>query len=289
MTIERLDVRELLKSASRLPTLPAIAMEIVKVSNDPHTAAEDISRLLAMDQSLSARILRMVNSSYYGVRNSVSSIRQGVVILGFETVRTLAMSTAIMDKFTSEDGDAAARSEFWKHSLGVAMAARVLARHLKKGNDEQELFYMAGLLHDIGKVILDQYFHETHREILRRAAERGESYYAAEREVNSISHDEIGAFLAQQWGLPPAIVSAIRHHHDPMKAPGDFAVVDAVHFANILTKIKALGSGGDDDITGLSEESVARLGLSESDVAVVAEVELPHEFEGAKELLALLD
>lgn len=288
-TVDRLDARELLKSAMRLPPLPAIAMQVVKVSNDPRTAAEDISRLLALDQSLSARILRMVNSSYYASRSEVSSIRQAVVILGFETVRTLTFSTAIMDRFSSDDGAGAPRAEFWKHALGVAMTARVIARHQKRGREQEELAYMAGLLHDIGKVILDEYFHDTFAEILRRIRERGESFREAERAVNSIGHDEIGAFLALQWGLPRAIANAIRHHHAPMRAAEDASIVDTVHFADILAKTRGVGSGGDDDLSGLSEDSVKRLGLSESDVAVIVEVELPRELDGAKELLALLD
>lgn len=287
--IERLDVKEILKNTSKLPTLPAVALEIVRVSNDPNAAAEDLSRLLATDQSLAAKVLRMVNSSYYGARKEVASVKQAVVILGFESVRSLALSTAIMDKFAA--GDAAleaSRNEFWKHSLGVAMTNRVIARHLKKNRDEQETFYMAGLLHDIGKVILDQYFHENFAAISARVVELGTSFYQVEKEINSISHDEIGAFLGQQWGLPKSIIEAIRFHHEPMSAEENLQLVDATHFADILTKTKGMGSGGDDDISGLSEQAVARLGLPEESVGVIVEVEMQREFEGAKELLSLL-
>jgi len=290
MTVERLDVKELLKNTSKLPTLPAVALEIVRVSNDPKTAAGDLSRLLSTDQSLAAKVLRMVNSSYYGARNEVSSVKQAVVILGFETVRTLALSTAIMDKFDSSDSTSeASRNEFWKHCLGVAMTNRVIARHLKKSKDEQELFYMAGLLHDIGKVVLDQYFHDNFTEILRRVGENQCSFYAAEKEINSITHDEVGAFLAQQWGLPKPIINAVRYHHEPMSAEEDYTIIDATHFADVLTKTKSMGSGGDDDISGLSEDAVARLALPDESVGIIVEVEMQQEFEGAKELLALLD
>lgn len=290
MALERLDVRELLKNTSKLPTLPAVALEIVRVSNDPKTGAEDLSKLLSTDMSLSAKVLRMVNSSYYGSRKEVTSVKQAVVILGFETVRSLSLSTAIMDKFAHADRDVeAARNEFWKHSLGVAMTCRVIARHLKEGKDAQETYYMAGLLHDIGKVILDQYFHENFEEITRRVKSQGVSFYEAEKGVNSISHDEIGAFLGQQWGLPKPIINSIRFHHAPMAAEEDHRIVDATHFADILTKTKGMGSGGDDDITGLSEASVARLALPDESVGVIVEVEMQREFEGAKELLALLD
>jgi putative nucleotidyltransferase with HDIG domain len=290
MAFDRLDIKELVKNAPRLPSLPAVALQIVRAANDPTTAAEDLSRLLSVDQSLAAKVLKMVNSSYYGARSKVSSIKQAVVILGFETVRSVALSAAVMDKFgTAESVEGFSRTEFWKHSLGVAMTARVIATRIKADRDTQETCYMAGLLHDIGKVILDHHFPESFAEILRRLKNGGSSFLAAEREVNAIGHDEIGAFLALQWGLPKPIINAIRHHHQPMEATDDMRLVDAVHFANVLVKTKGMGSGGDEDISGLSEDSVARLGILNEDVALIVEVEMDREFEGAKELIALLD
>lgn len=290
MGTTKLDVKELLKAATKLPPLPAVALQIVKVANDPTTAAEDLSRIMTVDQSLSAKILRMVNSSYYGVKNKISSVKQAVVILGFESVRSLALSTAIMEKFSAEGGGtSSARTEFWKHSLGVAMTGRVLARYLRKSTDEQEQYYMAGLLHDIGKVILDQYFNDNFQAILQRVRETDQSFYDSERQLQDISHDEIGSFLATQWKLPAEITAAIRYHHEPMAAPAAHSIVDATHFANVLTKIKGLGSGGDEVISGLNEQSVARLGISESEVGVIVEVEMTKEFDGARELLQLLE
>jgi putative nucleotidyltransferase with HDIG domain len=284
-----LDVKDILREATRLPSLPTVGMQIVSAANDPTTAAEDLSKLLSVDQSLSAKVLRLVNASYYGVRNRVTSIRQAVVILGFESVRALALSAAVMDRFeTTEAPEGFSRTEFWKHSLGVAMTARLLARYLKRGRDEEEVCYMAGLLHDVGKVILDQYFPESFREIIRRVRETGGSFRAAEAEVNAVTHEEIGAFLSVQWGLPEPIVEAIRFHHRPMETAKHTTVVDSVHFANILVKTRSFGSGGDDDLSNLSELSVQRLGLSEADAAVIVEVEMEREFELAKEMVALL-
>jgi putative nucleotidyltransferase with HDIG domain len=290
VSITPLGVRDILREASRLPALPAVALQIVSAANDPTTAAEDLSKLLSVDQSLSAKVLRLVNASYYGVRNRVTSIRQAVVILGFESVRALALSAAVMDRFErSESPEGFSRKEFWKHSLGVAMTARLLARYLKKGRGEEEVAYMAGLLHDVGKVILDQYFPDAFLEIIRRVRERGGSFRAAEAEVNSVTHEEVGAFLGVQWGLPEPIVEAIRFHHRPMETARHTTVVDSVHFANVLVKTRGFGSGGDDDLTNLSELSVNRLGLSEADAAVIVEVEMEREFELAKEIVALLD
>lgn len=289
MALQKLDVKELLKESSKLPPLPAVALQIVKVANDPTTAAEDISRIMSIDQSLSAKVLRLVNSSYYGMKNKISSVKQAVVILGFESVRSLALSTAIMEKFSTESEGGLARLEFWKHSFGVAMTGRVLARHIGKSPEIQEQYYMAGLLHDIGKVILDEYFNEHLMVILDRVKHTDSSFYDVERQINDVSHDEIGAFLAAQWRLPPEIQAAIRYHHEPMAAPAQQEIVCATHFANILTKIKGLGSGGDDKIDALSEEAIAFLGIGEDEVGAIVEVEMEKEFSGAEEILRLLE
>jgi len=289
MPLDRLDVKDLLKSVTKLPTLPTVAFEIIKIANDPKTAAEDLSKILIMDQSLSAKVLRMVNSSYYSVRNKISSIKQAVVILGFESVRSLGLSTAIMDKFGLEEtAEGFSRKEFWKHSLGVAMTSRLIARKIRCDRDTEEFYYMAGLMHDIGKVIMDQYFPENFAQVIVRIKERGVSFLQVELEMNGITHDEIGAFLAGQWNLPENIVNAIRYHHRPLEATADQKIVYAVHFANILTKTKGMGSGGDSDITNLNEEAIQRLGINDNEVGVMVETEMDKEFEGAKEFLELL-
>lgn len=288
--MERLEVRDFLKKVEKLPTLPGIAMKIIQTANNPKSAADDLSRIILSDVSLSAKVLKMVNSAYYGIRNKVGSVKQAIVILGFNTIKSLALSTAIMDKFgTSGTIEGFSRGEFWKHSLGVAITNRILARRLVKQREQEENFFMAGLLHDIGKIILDQYFHDDFLRVLHHMKSTGLSFYKAELEVNGLTHSEIGGMLAGQWQLPDELVAAIRFHHSPENRAENTMIISATHFANILCKTKGFGSGGDNDISGLVESCVMGLGLAEGDVAQIVGVEMDEEYAKASDFLKLMD
>jgi len=287
--MERLEIRDFLKKVEKLPTLPGIAMRIIQTANNPKSAADDLSRIILSDISLSAKVLRMVNSAYYGIRNKVSSVKQAIVILGFNTIKSLALSTAIMDKFaTSGVIEGFSRGAFWKHSLGVGLTNRLLARHLIK-RDQEEDFFMAGLLHDIGKIILDQYFHEEFLQVLAHMRLTGLSFHRAEIEVNGLSHAEIGGMLVTQWQLPDPLIVSIRFHHAPENRAEFQTIVAATHFANILVKTKGFGSGGDNDLSGLSESCVMSLALNEEDIGSIVGVEMDVEYEKSSEFLKLMD
>lgn len=288
--MERLEVRDFLKKVEKLPTLPGIAMQIIQMANDPRRSADDLSKIILSDVALSAKVLKMVNSAYYGIRNKVGSVKQAIVILGFNTIKSLALSTAIMDKFaTTGTIEGFSRGEFWKHSLGVAITNRILARRLVRQKDMEENYFMAGLLHDIGKIILDQYFHEDFLRVLGHMRGTGLSFYRAEIEVNGLTHTEIGGMLATQWQLPDELISAIRFHHSPENRPEHQSIIAATHFSNILCKTKGFGSGGDNDISGLVESVVAGLGLAEGDVAQIVGVEMDEEYGKAAEFLKLME
>jgi len=287
--MERLEVRGFLKKVERLPTLPGIAMKIIQTANNPKSAADDLSRIILSDLSLSAKVLKMVNSAYYGIRNKVSSVKQAIVILGFNTIKSLALSTAIMDKFgTSGNIEGFSRGAFWKHCLGVATTNKILARRLGL-KEHEETYFMAGLLHDIGKVILDEYFHDDFLKVLVHMKMTGLSFYAAELEVNGLTHAEIGGMLAGQWQLPEELVAAIRFHHTPENRTDHAKMISATHFANVLAKTKGFGSGGDNDISGLCESVIISLGLSESDVGEIVGFEMDAEYNKASEFLRLMD
>lgn len=288
--MERLEVRDFLKKVEKLPTLPGIAMQIIQMANDPRRSADDLSKIILSDVALSAKVLKMVNSAYYGIRNKVGSVKQAIVILGFNTIKSLALSTAIMDKFaTSGTIEGFSRGEFWKHSLGVAITNRILARRLVRQKEMEENYFMAGLLHDIGKIILDQYFHEEFLRVLVHMRATGLSFYKAELEVNGLTHTEIGGMLAAQWQLPDELVAAIRFHHSPENRSENQVIVSATHFANILCKTKGFGSGGDSDISELSESVVAGLGIAEDDVAQIVGVEMDDEYGKAADFLKLME
>lgn len=288
--MERFEVKDFLKNIEKLPTLPGIAMKIIQTANNPKSAADDLSHIIMSDQSLAAKVLRLVNSAYYGIRNKVASVKQAIVILGFNTIKSLALSTAIMDKFaTTGEIEGFSRGEFWKHSLGVGITNRILAKRIETQKERHESYFMAGLLHDIGKVILDQYYHDEFVGVLRHMQLTGKSFHEAEMAVNGLTHAEIGGLLAGQWQLPEELIAAIRFHHSPENRTEFINMINATHFADILVKTKGFGSGGDNDISSLNENAVAALGIPEAEVARIVGEEMDVEYQKASEFLKLMD
>ena len=142
-----------------LPPLPAVIVRVMQTINDPNTSAADLNRLISADQALASKVLRLVNSSYYGFPRKISTITNAVVILGFNTVRNLTTSLGVFNAFDAQGQKTALdRDEFWAHSLGVAVAAGVIARRKGIGSKSVEEVFIGGLMHDIGKLFLDQYF-----------------------------------------------------------------------------------------------------------------------------------
>lgn len=287
--MDRFEVKEFLKKAEKIPTIPGVALEIQRIVADPRSAADDLSRIIQNDQSLTAKVMRMVNSAYYGLRQKVKSVKQAVVILGFNTVKSLAVSAALLDRFpTGGEVHGFHRGKFWEHTIAVAAISRMLAQRMKVPKDEEEVYFISGLLHDLGKVILDQYFPERFTEVLDRIRSANLSFIEAERALGGVHHAEIGGLLAAQWEFPPEHIAAIRFHHEPDNRTEHQRIIAAVHFANCLAKTQSLGFSGDEDISGLSERAVASLGLSESVVEKMISGEIQQEYDKGRSFLKVL-
>lgn len=285
MGLEAITVQDLLKEATRLPTLPSVAFQVMRLASDPKSAAEDLAKIIEADPSLAARVLRIANSAYYGLSKRLDSVKQAVVVLGFNTVRSLAVSAAVMDKFEPAGADFDWPA-FWQHSFAVGVGGRVIGRRLHNDRAREEQFFVAGLLHDVGKVVLGQYFPAEFNGVVQKMRESGCSFYEAERSLGGLTHAEIGGFLGAQWNLPDGLVRAIRHHHTPTAAEGDEGhIAKAIHLADILVKTRGVGSGGDDDISSLDEAAVCAMGFSDEDLADLVEGALEKELSESREVL----
>ena len=284
-----LDMEKIVKKIEKIPTLPVIAMQVIQLANDPKTGAGDLNKIISQDPSLSVKALKMVNSSYYGLSGKISSVKQAIVLLGFETVKSVALSTAVMDKFIqSEEKTRFDREKFWLHCLGVGVGARLLAKRSGKSLEIMENYFISGLLHDIGKIVLDQYFHNELKQILEGVSKRGISFYDAEIIVMGITHSDIGGWLAENWKLPQNLIESIRFHHEP-PASGEFMhQVIAVHFADILCKSKGIGFSGDNFINNIDEAAVKKLGISDEMIENIIQNELDQELENASKLINLV-
>lgn len=240
---------------SSLPTLPAFVTIITNMVDDDTSNAQEIGEIIQRDQVLSARILKLVNSPVYGFPRRISSVTHALVLLGFNVVKGLVLSTAV---FT---GLAKDTSGLWDHSLGTAILARHIGQEL--GVQDPEECMIAGLLHDLGKVILSHLALEDYVGVIRTAHERGCHVAEVEREVFGVDHTRIALWLALRWHLPERLTDALTHHHTPSRAKCSPRMAAIVHLADILARAQEYGEAGDGTMPALDQEAFASLELSD--------------------------
>ncbi len=219
-----------------LPTPPVVFEQVSRVINDPNTSAYDVARIISEDPALTAKILKLTNSSFYGIPRTVTNVMQAIVILGLEVVKSLVISASVFEMFSKKHKfDTQFIEQFWRHSLAAAFMARIIGR---KGElpqvAEAEMSFSAGLLHDIGKLVIASELAESHQAIRAILETNREiSVYEAEERVLGFSHAEIGAYLANKWNLPKRLCEAIGNHHSA-EAVGSQKQTALIHLSNHL-------------------------------------------------------
>jgi putative nucleotidyltransferase with HDIG domain len=229
-----------------LPTLPEIPMKIIQLIADRDSSMDDIAKIIERDPSLTANILKVANSAYYGMPQKVASLNLALTILGLNDLINIVTSISIVRMFTSKKrADGFDRIKFWRHSFGCATASRMLAKEMRF--DMQGIDFVAGLLHDIGKLIIDQYFHLKLRQIWSQQEKDELSLLEAEVSVMSVDHATLGSWLAQKWELPSILIESITFHHRPLDVltlatpSREPALTAIVHLADILAHEPDLG------------------------------------------------
>jgi putative nucleotidyltransferase with HDIG domain len=266
---EKID--RIIGGVKNLPTPPIVFTQIQKVLNNPHASAFDIAAILQEDAAMSAKVLKMTNSAYYGLTRTIESVRQAVVIVGLEAIKNLVLSASVFEMFSKDQIDAEFQDHFWRHSLATAFAGRMLARNLRcKKSFDSEAGFSAGLLHDIGKMVLSVYMSEE-RQKIKAAKEANPQLFdiAAESEVLGYNHTQIGALLGAQWQLPANLVEAIEFHHFPQSAPtSENTLPYLAHLANYLATLTFDANPDEEQlhIEPLQAEALEFLGLTDQDV-----------------------
>ncbi len=236
-------VRVGIEELQALPTLPAVALRVMELARVPETPIETLAQLIERDPALSAAILRVVNSAFYERPQPVSSVQRALVVLGVAEVRRICLVVAVFKAFPVRPGHAGLdRKLFWQHSAACGVAARRLCELLQTPHDGEE--FTAGLLHDVGKLILDLCFPESYREAVAITHRDGCSMAQAERAVFDSDHAQVGAWLAERWKLPDELTAAIRWHHSPELAPQP-RLAAVVHLADLFARVAGSGFGGE--------------------------------------------
>ncbi len=241
-------------SVKELPTLPEVLNEVTKMIEEDRFSQEEIAKVISKDQSLTAKILKMVNSPIYGFPRRISTVQHALVLLGLNVVKGLIISTTVFDMMTK------AMKGMWEHSVGCATICSLIAKEV--GFENPEEFSIAGLLHDIGKVIVAVQLPDSYEKINQLVKEKDISYREAEEEVLGFSHSRINLWISDYWNLPLNLKEGLTYHHKPVLAKHYPEFAHVVHIGDFLTKLFGIGFGGDDQVPKLYIESLKFLKIS---------------------------
>lgn len=273
------DLAQRLKQLRDLPALPSVVLDLIgsfgREDVDVTTLAEKMSR----DQALAAKILRLANSSFYGLPAKVRTVKQAIVVLGFDSARALAVASSVIETFGA-GGHHVDVADFWRHSIAVALGAKNLAR---RASLDQDFAFVAGLLHDVGQLVLAIGFPDEYARVLEACAGDDITVSEAELRVLGVDHQRAGQLLAEMWKFPPLIQRAIGHHDAP--AAADLAdVPGVVHAANALVLALDLDGGPHAAVPRLLDGTWDALRLAPEHLLAVCR-ETEGQFEEACQLL----
>jgi putative nucleotidyltransferase with HDIG domain len=282
--VEEQEIKKALSKFKDLPTLPDVVAKVMRIVSNPLTTAEDLNQVISLDQALTFKVLRLANSAYYGFPQEITTITQAVTILGFNTIRNLALSVGVHKLlFTEKERSLFSPREFWKHCVGVAVCSKILARRV--GYKSEDNAFTAGLLHDIGKNVLDRVDHDNFHQALKRSQEQGKPLWQAERDFCGVDHAWVGGQLADIWNLPSDLRIAVERHHEFGDGPPD-VLAAVVHAANEICRGAQVGLGGDEGPPALRPDAREMLNLKEDAMPSILE-ELAARMKEAEDFLKM--
>ena len=253
------DLEGLLKNSAKLPSLPTVYHHIQRVVNDPDANMESIVEIIGEDPSLTVRLLRLANSSFYGFPQQVSSLSESVRLIGLKQVRDLCFGTVLIQLFRKNKIDPVFLDHFWRHNIACGIASRLIAQFTNQRNIEQ--FFIMGLVHDIGKLPIAMNLPDQFESILKEIAISGAPMSEIEHRQLGYDHTEVGALILSEWKMPQSLIDVVRGHHDFKKIKSGSFELSAIHLANLLVHAMGIGSSGEDIPPPFEEKAWSILGL----------------------------
>jgi HD-like signal output (HDOD) protein len=267
-----------------LVTLPEVALRIASMVDDPTSSATDIGREISHDAALTARLLRIANSPAFGQHGKIATISRAITVLGVRQVRDLTVGLTAIRTFDGIGNDLVTMESFWRHSVLCAVAAGQIAARRERARDDTP--FVAGLLHDIGQLVLFSRAPDLARRALLMSIDSADDsgLYLCERELLGFDHAAVGLALAQNWAMPRSLQECIEFHHEPERAREHPLEVATVHIANTVAVLAEIGSGDLADAPNISPAALRALKL---DTASLMEI-VAHTQKSAAEVLPLL-
>jgi len=235
---------EVIKSIKRLPTLPIIFEKVLETIDDPRSSARILEDTIKNDQSISAKVLSMSNSAYYGYAKRVSDLSRAIVILGFDMVKNIALSVSVFSMFPHDsESTTFDKEKFWLHSIACGYLGKIIADY--SNYSEPDKAFIACLLHDIGKVVLLSHFERDFLDAIKLMDTEKINLRDAEKRIFGFDHAEVGSWLGEKWDFPEELLSAIKNHHNPERSPIRHANLTCItSLANIICQEEKIGYGG---------------------------------------------
>lgn len=260
-----LSPKDLIKEDEEVSSLPIIFYQVMEAVNDPESSFEDIGTIIGNDVALTARLLKIVNSSFYGFSSKVETITHALNIVGTEQLCNMVLATSVMSRFKGIPERFVTIESFWCHGVATGLAARRIAN--LKHEPSLERFYVAGMIHDVGNLIIYKKIPELAEEALIRCNEWGQSLCEAERSIMGFDHTEVGQVLMDKWKLPELLVEIVTYHHTPLQAPNFSKEAAIIHLADYIAQGSQLGSSGELKPPPLDPEIWKFLDLSQSSLS----------------------
>jgi len=263
-----ISIKELVSSLSDQVSLPVTVMRVNDIVNQPHASAADICETICSDDELSARLLRIANSPFFNFPSRINNVPRAVTVIGTHELRDLILATSAIDVFDDLPNELISMETFWRHSLRCGVIARSLAKHLHKPNVER--YFAAGLLHDIGSLLINNRIPELASQVLANSKNARQRRFHVEEEILGFHHATVGGELLRSWGLPDYLVEAVENHHTPSLAkryPQDAAIA---HIANYLSNTMLSKLDGNMEMSeALDVSALSTAGLSPGDLKSV--------------------
>ncbi|MCK9274874.1 MAG: HDOD domain-containing protein [Syntrophales bacterium] len=227
-----------------MPSLPVTVTRVLEICNSPATSPDDLNRVIALDPVLTGRVLKLVNSAYYGLCNTITSLPRAIIMLGMNTIKNLVIGSAIVNSFGRISFHALSMTNFWLHCLCVGVTAKRLAILKEVPITQREDYFVGGLLHDLGKIPLISLFSHEYLQILSSGSRC--VLYNSERKILGLDHMQVGKMIGEKWKLGIAISDCLHHHHDPDNAAEENRQkVKIIELADMFSKYLGIGNAGD--------------------------------------------
>jgi len=275
--VKRKKPEALLKGMVELSSLPFIYIKINEAVNNPRSSIKDISEIISGDPGLTSRLLRLVNSAFYGFPSKIETVNRALFMVGTQQMRDLALATSVMSLFKGIPGHLVSMESLWRHSVACGLAARMLAT-VRQSKTNVELLFTAGIIHDIGRLVIYKKIPETAQEMILRCKDSKEPLYLVEKEMLGFDHSDLGRMLAQSWNLPPSLEEVLACHHFPQEAKQYPVETSVVHIADYIVHAIQLGDSGEQYVPPLDEKVWELSGIPASVLSSTSD-QLRHEFE----------